>query len=203
MTDIDVPFATPPPSGALMIALVATFQNNLDGVTDNANNSYVATPIYPATSAGGSQVYVLYAATGKTTQNFNVHIATHATSADPTNSETSAVVLAYPGPFSATPLDLATSHAGQGSGSPVVQDCGMVATPPGEVVVAGVSHDFVGMTTAGSGYQLRAIAAEDYLTYATLAVEDATARANIMAPTFSTTFQTGNPAWVCATVTFH
>jgi hypothetical protein len=202
-TAIDVPFATPPPSGALMIALVATFQNNLDAVTDNANNSYLATPVYPATSAGGSQLWVLYATTGNTTQNFNVHIATHATSADPTNSETSAVVLAYPGPFSASPLDLATSHAGQGSGSPVVQDCGMVATSPGEIVVAGVSHDFQGMTTAGSGYQLRAIAAEDYLTYATLAVEDAAAHAAMSAPTFTTTLQTGIPAWVCATVTFH
>lgn len=202
-TNIDIPFATSPPAGALMIVFVSTFQNDLDAVTDNANNTYLSTPIYPATSAGGSQLWVLYAANAMTTANFNVHIASHATGSDPGNAETSGVVLAYPGPFSASPLDLVGSNESQGAGSPVVQGCGSVATTPGEIVVAGVSHDFKGMTTAGPGYELRAIAAEDYFSYATLAVEDATANTSTAMPQFVTTLETGNPAWVCAALTFH
>lgn len=202
MTDIDVPFANPPPAGALIVVMVATYQNVLDNVTDNANNIYTATPIDPSTSPGGSQLWVLYAANALTTTGFNVHITTHATSAEPDTNETTAVVLAYPGPFSASPLDLADSRSSQGTGNPVVQDCGSLTTAPGEIVLAGVSHDFTGVTSAGPGCQLRAIAAEGYLRYATLAVEDEAATADATEPTFSTTYQTGNVAWVCATVTF-
>lgn len=203
-TDLDVSFATAPVAGSMIVVFVSTFKNVLDTVSDDAGNTYSLTPVHPATSEGGSQLWLLYAAGAMTVPEFRIHIASHAAENSlPDESETSAVVLAYPG--SSLAFDLVSYNAGVGSGTAIVQDCGAVTTLPGAIVVAGVSHDFQGTTTAGAGYNLRAIASESYLTNATLAVEDAMVGddGDPATPLFSTTYTTGAPAWVCATATFH
>lgn len=203
-TTVQVHFDTPPAEHDLVVVFVATWHNAPALVADSSTmNQYTEVPA-SAVSAGGSNLHMFYAYDIHTMTPFNLTVAT--TAAPPPNvgeDELTVIAHHYSGAQLTDGRDGQNAANGDGSPNPVVSaDCGNLAVPEHELVVAGMTRDFNGAASVPSPWKLESSVDLSHQQYMVLATADQIVGPGNANPTFSLQHNGDGFTWACLTAAF-
>ena len=186
---VSVTLVPPPTPGHEMVVAVATYQSNVTGVTDSANNAYYVTGASPVNSSAGA-IWIALGPVVATHDPFTVSVAVASTGGPP---EVSLSADEYSGLEYAVGPVTSTSN----TGNVPIAPCGTVAVAAGQIVYAAITIDGGGATSAGPGFKLRHDPTTSITNQIPLAVEDELrAPAGNITPQFGDTQQ----SWACEAI---
>jgi len=194
-----VPFSQPPAAHDLIVVAIAAYHNTPTLVSDTAGNAYSELSAEGMT-AGGSSLFIYYAADVKKVEQFTITVASMEGS--DIDDELSVDALEYHGAQASSPLDRMQSHSGAGSTSQVDEDCLPLQVTGAEIMVAALTRDFNGSTIPAPGWITRGSIDLDHTMYAVLTTADRIAADEIAHPEFSSEHNADGYTWACLWATF-